>query len=167
MLSRVKWIFYEYWPLFMKMALDAPTMGYDLLCDVEILLSLVCFIPMLEIVNSLVKFAQLHNVLFMTLWQQWKFVKLISKSCIFTLAFNNDGFRGFHGLLQTNHDDICMKWVTNLNIKINHLKFELNGQHIWAKHKNMETIVNAFVIYDIYFVVVTRWRRKLQLLMGN
>jgi hypothetical protein len=46
----------------MKMALDAPTMGYDLLCDVEILLSLVCFIPMLEIVNSLVKFAQLHNV---------------------------------------------------------------------------------------------------------
>jgi len=112
----------------------------------------------------------LHNFtmsLFVTSWQQWKFVKLISKSCIFTLAFNNDGFRGFHGLLQTNHDDICMKWVTNLNIKINHLKFELNGQHIWTKHKNMETIVNAFVIYDIYFVVVTRWRRKLQLLMGN
>jgi hypothetical protein len=46
----------------MKMAPYAPTMGYDLLCDVEILLSLVCFIPMLEIVNSLVKFAQLHNV---------------------------------------------------------------------------------------------------------
>jgi hypothetical protein len=49
-----------------------------------------------------------------------------------------------------------MKWVTNLNIRINHLGFELNGQHIWAKHKNMETIVNVFVNYDIYFVVVTR-----------
>jgi hypothetical protein len=49
-----------------------------------------------------------------------------------------------------------MKWVTNLNFKINHLGFELNGQHIWAKHKNMETIVNAFVTYDNYFVVVTR-----------
>jgi hypothetical protein len=46
----------------MKMALDAPSMAYDLLCDVEILLSLVCFIPMLETVNSLLMFAQLHNV---------------------------------------------------------------------------------------------------------
>jgi hypothetical protein len=46
----------------MKMALDAPTMAYDLLCDVEILLSLVCFIPMLETVNSLVKSVQFHNV---------------------------------------------------------------------------------------------------------
>ncbi len=46
----------------MKMALDAPTMAYDPLGDVEKFLSLVCFIPMLEIVISLVKFAQLHNV---------------------------------------------------------------------------------------------------------
>jgi hypothetical protein len=46
----------------MKMALDGPTMAYDLLGDVEILLSLVCFIPMLENVNSLVKFVQFHNV---------------------------------------------------------------------------------------------------------
>ncbi len=46
----------------MKMALDSPTIALatsnlELFCDVEILLSLVCLVPMLEVVNLLVKFA--------------------------------------------------------------------------------------------------------------
>jgi predicted glycosyltransferase involved in capsule biosynthesis len=69
MLSPMKHVICEYRPLLMKMALDFPTIALatsnlELFCDVEILLSLVCFVPMLEIVNVLVKFAQLHDFLF-------------------------------------------------------------------------------------------------------
>jgi hypothetical protein len=96
----------------------------------------------------------LHNFtmsLFVTLWQQWKFVKLISKSCIFILVFHNDGLGDFMGWCKPTMMK-CMKWVTNLNIRINHLGFELNGQHVWAKHKNMETIVN--VLWPMIFILL-------------
>jgi hypothetical protein len=62
MLSPMKHVLCEYHPLLMKMALDSPTIALatsnlELFCDVEILLSLVCLVPMLEVVNLLVKFA--------------------------------------------------------------------------------------------------------------
>jgi hypothetical protein len=51
----------------MKMALDSLTIALatsnlELLYDVEILLSLVCLVPMLEILNALVTFAQLCDI---------------------------------------------------------------------------------------------------------
>jgi hypothetical protein len=51
-LSPMKHVICEYRPLLMKTALDSPTIALvasnlELLCDVEILLSLVCFVPML------------------------------------------------------------------------------------------------------------------------
>jgi hypothetical protein len=53
MLSLVKQVLCEYWPLLMKMALvstivPVATSNFDLLCDVKNLLFLVCLIPMLE-----------------------------------------------------------------------------------------------------------------------
>jgi hypothetical protein len=70
MLSPMKHVICKYRPLLMKMALDFPTIALaasnlELNCDVEILLSLVCFVPMLEIVKVLMKFAQLRDFLFM------------------------------------------------------------------------------------------------------
>jgi hypothetical protein len=49
----------------MKMVMDSPNVplvasNFDLVCDVKILLFLMCL--KLESINSLVKFAQLHNV---------------------------------------------------------------------------------------------------------
>ncbi len=51
----------------MKMALDSLTIALtisnlELFYDVEILLSLVCLVPMLEIFYALVKFAQLCDI---------------------------------------------------------------------------------------------------------
>ncbi len=73
MLSPMKHVFCEYCPLLMKMALDSPTIAFgasnfELLCDVEILLSLVCLVPMLEIVNVLMKFTQLRDIFVCDLW---------------------------------------------------------------------------------------------------
>jgi hypothetical protein len=57
----------------MKMALDSPTItlatsNLKLFCGVEILLSLVCLVPMLEIVNILVKFSLLRDIFVCDLW---------------------------------------------------------------------------------------------------
>jgi hypothetical protein len=46
----------------MKMALDSPTIALvgsnlKLFCDVEIMLSLLCLVPMLKTINALVKFS--------------------------------------------------------------------------------------------------------------
>jgi hypothetical protein len=73
MLSRMTHVICEYHPLLMKMALDSPTItlvasNLELICDVEILLSLVCLVIILEIVNVLVEFAQLHDIFVCDLW---------------------------------------------------------------------------------------------------
>jgi hypothetical protein len=66
-------------------------------------------------------------------------------------------FGGFMGWWKsTTCDDICMKWIIDLNIGINHLGFELNVQHVWPKHKNMKIGLNVFVTHETYFVVVAR-----------
>ncbi len=51
----------------MKMVMDSPNVplvasNFELVCDVKIMLFLMCLMLMLEIINFLVKFAQLHNV---------------------------------------------------------------------------------------------------------
>jgi hypothetical protein len=100
---------------------------------------------MLETLNSLVKFAHLHNVFICDLVTTMKLCQDDLHKLY--VAFNYDVSRGFHGLVETNHDDICIKWITNLNIGIDHLGFEFHGQHVRAKHKNMETRFNAFVTW--------------------
>ncbi len=64
MFNLVKHVLFEYHTLLMKMALDAPTKTFTksnlcLLTNVELLLGLNVVMPLLEVVHSLIKFAQL------------------------------------------------------------------------------------------------------------
>lgn len=63
------------------------------------------------------------------------------------LTFIDDLFQSFHGLVEANHDQINLKWITNPNIGINHLG---SRQHVWAWHKNLEIRVVTFVTQKIY-----------------
>ncbi len=102
----------------------------DVVCDAKIILSLVCFIPMLEITNFLVKFAQFHNVFVYDLVVVMKIFQADYHKLyvdFIHVTFNDDVFQGFHGLVETNHDAICMKWIIDLYIGIDHMGFELNG----------------------------------------
>jgi hypothetical protein len=69
---------------------------------------LVCFIPLLETPNCLVKFAQLHNVFICDLVTTMKICQIDFHKLYVGLivTFNDDVFQGFHGLVETNHDDI-------------------------------------------------------------
>jgi hypothetical protein len=90
---------------------------------------------MLETPYSLVKFAQMHNVFICDLVTTVKLCQVdLHKIYVgLIVAFNDDVFQGFHGLVETNHDDICIKWITNLNIGIDHLGFEFNDHHVREK----------------------------------
>jgi hypothetical protein len=84
---------------------------------------------MLVVVHSLIKFAQLWDV-FMC-----DFVARISicKANFFrmysdqTFGFNGDAFKHFNQLVDCIHETICMKWIIDLNIELNHLAFEFGG----------------------------------------
>jgi len=70
MISPIKWVLSEYHILFMKMTLDATTIpcaqcNISLFTDVETLFGLNAMMPLLKALHSLVKFAQLKNVLSM------------------------------------------------------------------------------------------------------
>lgn len=77
MLSPLKHILFKYQPFFIEMVFNSPIILMvasilDLLCDVEIMLFIMCFVPILEIVK-------LWWNLFACaiLWQPWRFVKMI------------------------------------------------------------------------------------------
>jgi hypothetical protein len=47
-----------------------------------------------------------------------------------------------------------MRWIQDLNTKIDHLAFELEGQHIWARYKDHATSKAYFVTWVVYAKVV-------------
>jgi hypothetical protein len=64
MFNLIKHVLFQYHTFLMKMALDAPTITFTksnlcLLTNVELLLGLNVVMPLLEVVHSLIKFAQL------------------------------------------------------------------------------------------------------------
>jgi hypothetical protein len=67
------------------------------------------------------------------------------------LAFTGDLFQSFHGLVETNHDQINLKWITDPNIGINHLG---SRQHVWTWHRNLKIRVVAFVTQKIYPIIM-------------
>ncbi len=67
MLSPLKCVFEKDQPLLMKMAIDSTTMALATsnlgkFYDVQMMFGLTCILPMLTVVHSSIKFAQLHNV---------------------------------------------------------------------------------------------------------
>jgi hypothetical protein len=46
------------------------------------------------------------------------------------------------------------RWITNINIGINHLAFDCQKNHIWAKVKDSKTRLKCYVIKDISNQVV-------------
>jgi hypothetical protein len=58
-------------------------------------------------------------------------------------------------LFQCKHENIQMKWILDFNFELQHLAFEVNGQHIWVVHYDMETMTPTFVIEFIFVVVET------------
>ncbi len=59
--------------------------------------------------------------------------------------FKFDAFEAYKSLLCAKHDSIITRQMTNLNIKVEHLAFDVKQQHIWAIHFNMQTREMSYV----------------------
>jgi hypothetical protein len=71
MLSLAKWVMAKYKTLLMKMAINMDansqaTTNFELVVDLDMLLSLLCILMLLEFVHSLIKFFQRNDLFF---WQ--------------------------------------------------------------------------------------------------
>jgi hypothetical protein len=49
-----------------------------------------------------------------------------------------------------------MKWKLDYNFGLQHLAFEVDGQHIWVVHCDLETMMPTFVIEFVFVVVGSR-----------
>jgi hypothetical protein len=96
-------------------------------CSKDVWLSYL--MPMLVVVHFLIKSIQLQDVFVCN------FIATISicKTNLFQMYFNQtSGFRGdafkhFNQLVDCTHETIYMKWIIDLNIKLDHLAFVFGG----------------------------------------
>jgi hypothetical protein len=53
--------------------------------------------------------------------------------------------------------------MTNLNIGVEHLAFDVNQQHIWATHFSMQTHEISYVTRKVYAITrPLRWKQNVQ-----
>ncbi len=67
-----------------------------------------------------------------------------------------DKFWAFKSLLECKHENIHMKWIVNFNSGFQHLAFEVNGQHIWAMHHDLETMT-LHLSLNLYLLLLNQW----------
>jgi hypothetical protein len=74
MLFLAKRVFVKYKTLVVKMnddlhAIEVTKNIFEFLCDVKVVMGLICIMPMLEAMHKLIKFAQCHDTFCVTLWE--------------------------------------------------------------------------------------------------
>jgi hypothetical protein len=84
-----------------------------------------CLMPLLVVVHSLIKFAQLQDVFVCNFIVAISICKANLLQMYFnqTFGFRGDAFKHFNQLVDCTHETICIKWIANLNIKLDHLAF--------------------------------------------
>jgi hypothetical protein len=113
MLSPTKIVMAKYRTLLVKMALDNPTnqqvkLNHENLCDLQVLLGLVCILPMLESVHALIKIAQMRDLYVCDLVATIKVNQddIYMTYCYQTSKFTIDNFWAFKSLLEFKHENI-------------------------------------------------------------
>jgi hypothetical protein len=74
--------------------------------------------------------------------------------------FKFDVFKGYKALLNVKHDSIIMWWMTNLTTGIEHYAYDVNQQHIWAIHLNLQTREVSYVTREVYATAITQVEAK-------
>jgi len=55
--------------------------------------------------------------------------------------------------MEFKHENIQMRWVLDLNSRVQHLIFKANGQHIWVLHQDLEIGFPSYVIKNVFVLV--------------
>jgi len=120
MLSLLKCVFKEYYYLLMKMVVDSVTVALtitnlDQIYDGQVMFGLACILPMLTIVHSIIKFAQLQDVFmcdFIVTISLYR-TNLCQMYCAKSSKFMGDAIiKHLNGLMECIDNIVSMKWIT-------------------------------------------------------
>ena len=167
MRSPAQQILAKYKPLLFKMGVDMTSSlghkvvagsanNFDSLSDVEVSLSLACFIPLVNLVYSLMKKPQARNIFVCNFLQavkvcQSEFARLFIDG---TTAYNKDDFPNFCDIVGMQGTNIPTRWkVVPQDSEVCHLIFELNAHNVYAWAYDNLTGKHIFVTHvDFYRV---------------
>ena len=137
-------------------ARESARLNYDLLCDVGTLLGLSCFMPLLDCVNLLMKFAQSDNVFVSDYVVVVKIcqAELFLMYCDDDTAWQKQHFEMLHDIIDDHSFCISQEWVTDLNIGVETLSFRIGG-HTYAAHSICAVTGKKLQVTKEQFVVVT------------
>lgn len=139
MLLPTKRVMSEYRALVLKMHWDVDTItqvahNLELLCDLQVMLSLSCIMPMLEGLNELMKFSQSQECFVC-------YFVVALKLCQANLyyqynephnAYLSDVFHGYWNLLNETSNVVVHEWAPNLNMGLKILVFGLLAFLSWC-----------------------------------
>jgi hypothetical protein len=119
--------------------------------DVEVLLAFHCLVPMLEIVNRVIKWAQDRDIYI---------VDFISgvKDCTSLLyryfvdpstRYQVDIFKSYIQLQEGCHPEIRTKWQMSAGSKVEHLVFDVEPAYAYARYTCKETGALKFVTREV------------------
>jgi hypothetical protein len=140
LLEPLKRICGEYKTLIVKFAADASQESgarkhLSLLLDVATLLALPCILPMLEAVQSLIKFVQAGNIFISNFIAAVKIcqAELYMMYCDSASSFQPFHFPLFTDIVEDHSYTLSQEWVTNLNDGAESLGFRIHG-HTYNAH---------------------------------
>jgi hypothetical protein len=119
----------------------------DALLDPYLALGMTCLLPLLECINSLVKFVQGRNVFICdfvaTLTMcQGQFYEMYRDD---TKAFGTHQFVAFKQMVECRHEEIHVKWDVDMNESGEVLAFTVGGKILAAKHDDEAVTKEAWV----------------------
>ncbi len=157
MLEPAKRVMGEFCILVVKMDMDGTTINSTkvnskLLNDIEILYALAILLPLFEQVDNLMKLAQVQDVFVVDYVATIQLCKgdLFSNYVDYNTTYKYDVFYAFKSLVDSSHEILIMRWITNVNTCMEHLTLDCSGQHIYAKHLNQLTSVVRFVTREVH-----------------
>jgi hypothetical protein len=165
MRSPAKRIMSEYSTLIVKMGLDMahvagqkPNAGaaenFDLLVDIEVLLSLACFIPLLECVHYLIKLSQARDIFICDFIQSVKVCQeeLARKFIDGMTSYAQADFVRYHELLTLKCEDLRLEWKeVGDNNGISHLLFNFGHTHVFAQCHDKQNGQQMFVTQEEFY----------------
>jgi hypothetical protein len=122
-----------------------------MLVDIEVLLSLACFIPLLDAVHYLTKLSQARDKFLCDFLQAIKVCQeeLARKFINGATAFCKFDFQRYNDLTSMRCEDIPLEWTKLFGGSgICHLMFNFGYTQVFARYHNKETCQSLFVIQE-------------------
>ncbi len=99
--------------------------NFELLCDVEIVIGLMCVLPMLEVMHSLNKLVQNKCTFIFDFISAMKLCQFEIYSMYVRLEkqYSRNEFQAFVDLVTFKSDALCVEWWTNLELHVEFVSF--------------------------------------------